>query len=75
MDTGTEGELQLPLARRVPGGSLGVQSAHEVSDMCHLFQKPATVVARYGLLKFSIRLMPSSLALPIAMSEYPLKSQ
>ncbi len=43
--------------------------------MCHLLQKSAGDVAKNGLLKLSGILNPRIRAAPIAMSEYPEKSQ
>ena len=39
--------------------------------MCHLLQKFATDVDRYGASKLSISSIPSNLAVPIAIDEYP----
>ena len=44
-------------------------------EICHLRQKSAIDLAWYGLLKLSIKLKPNTWAAPIAMSEYPEKSQ
>ncbi len=43
--------------------------------MCQCRQNPATEVSRYGAVKFCITRKPRTLAEPIAMAEYPAKSQ
>jgi hypothetical protein len=43
--------------------------------MCQRDQNSFTLVEKYGNLKFSMRLKPITLAEPMAMSEYPEKSQ
>ena len=43
--------------------------------MCHLCQNSRIDLEKYGLLKFSLNSKPITFAVPIAISEYPEKSQ
>ena len=43
--------------------------------MCQFLQNSVNDFEKYGVLKLVISLKPSSLPSPIAMSEYPEKSQ
>lgn len=49
--------------------------SHVDNEICHLLQKSVIDTDLYGVLKFAGNLNPNNKAIPIAMSEYPEKSQ
>ena len=57
---------------------MGYTDNHEAmvdNEMCHRLQKSAGETAKYGLLKLAGIWNPRIIAAPIAISEYPEKSQ
>ena len=69
-------QLRLNEPSRFPPIEIYKKSFSQVdNEMCHLLQKSVIEVDLYGVLKLAGNLNPNNKAIPIAISEYPEKSQ